>query len=148
MTPTPCPPTQILRQKNHPQPSHLTPPNLPIPPPPHQLLEITIQWSWYPCHKWKQCNGCGSTTNDVIIYKHLGSGVGPWLSIPCLLQDTNYVHWLHPPKQSSKKKQKILKKIKLPTNRIILPWPMHTESTTNTGSDKINKLRPSRKNTI
>ena len=29
---------------------------------------------------------------------------------PCFLQDTSYIHWLHLPKQSTKKKQKTLKK--------------------------------------
>ena len=44
--------------------------------------------------------------------------------------------------------------IKLPTNRIILPWPMYMElrakrgnlgPSPKRGSDKINRLRPKRK---
>ena len=31
----------------------------------------------------RQSNGCGSVTNDEISNLHLGSGVGPWVSIPC-----------------------------------------------------------------
>ena len=28
---------------------------------------------------------------------HLGSGASPWVSIPCLLQDTSHIYWFHPP---------------------------------------------------
>ena len=26
---------------------------------------------------------------------HLGSGASPWVSIPCLLQDTSHIYWFH-----------------------------------------------------
>ena len=58
----------------------------------------------------RQSNGCGNVKNDVIFNLHLGSGAGSWVSIPCLLQDTTQKHLLYPPKQSCKKKPKILKK--------------------------------------
>lgn len=37
----------------------------------------------------RQSNKCGSTRNDQIFNLHLRSGTGPWVSIPCLLRDTN-----------------------------------------------------------
>ena len=58
----------------------------------------------------KQFYGYESVRNDDIFNLHLGSGVGPLVSIICLLQETSHIYWLHPPKQSSKQKQKILKK--------------------------------------
>ena len=42
----------------------------------------------------RQSNRCGSVRNDEILNLHLGSGVVPGLSVPCLLQDTSYIHWL------------------------------------------------------
>ena len=40
----------------------------------------------------RQSNKCGSVRNDEIFNLHLGSGVGPWVSIPCLLQDTSHIN--------------------------------------------------------
>ena len=57
----------------------------------------------------KQSDKCGSVRND-IFNLHLGSGAGPWASIPCLLQDTSHIYWFHPPKQLTRKKQKIQKR--------------------------------------
>ena len=57
----------------------------------------------------------------------LRSGGGHRFSVPCLLHNTRHIHWFHPPKQSTKKKQKIFKKMKPPANRIVLPWPVYTE---------------------
>ena len=62
----------------------------------------------------RQCNECRSLRNDIIFNLYLGSGAGPWVSIPCLLQDTNHIHWLYPPKILFKKKQKNLKKDRTP----------------------------------
>ena len=57
----------------------------------------------------RQSNQCGSVRNDEIFNLHLGSGVGPWVSIPCLLQDTSHIYWFHPPKQLTRKKQRTQK---------------------------------------
>ena len=40
----------------------------------------------------RQSNKCGSVRNDEIFNLHLGSGAGPWVSIPCLLQDTSHIN--------------------------------------------------------
>ena len=53
----------------------------------------------------RQSNKCGSVRNDEIFNLHLGSGASPWVSIPCLVQDTSHIYWFHPPKQLSRKKQ-------------------------------------------
>ena len=42
----------------------------------------------------KQSIEYGSVRNDDIFNLLLGSGAGHWVSIPCLLQDTSYIHWL------------------------------------------------------
>ena len=39
----------------------------------------------------KQSNKCGSVRNNEIFNLHLGSGTGPWVSIPCLLKDTSHL---------------------------------------------------------
>ena len=57
----------------------------------------------------RECNKCGSIRNDEIFNLHLGSGVGPWVSIPCLLQDTSHIYWFHRPKQLTRKKQRTRK---------------------------------------
>ena len=57
----------------------------------------------------RECNKCGSIRNDEIFNLHLGSGVGPWVSIPCLLQDTSHIYWFHPPKQLTRKNQRTQK---------------------------------------
>ena len=54
----------------------------------------------------RQSNKCGSVRNDEIFNLHLGSGAGPWVSIPCLLQGTSYIYWFHPPKQIARKKER------------------------------------------
>ena len=51
-----------------------------------------------------QCDRCGSVRNDVIFNSHLESGAGPWVSIPCLLQDTNHIYWYHLPKMINQEK--------------------------------------------
>ena len=57
----------------------------------------------------RQSNKCGSERNDEIFNLHLGSGAGPWISIPCLLQDTSHIYWFHPPEQLTRKKQRTQK---------------------------------------
>ena len=86
---------------------------------------------------------------------YLGSGVGPGFCIPCLLQNTSHIHWLHLPKQSFKKKQKILKKDETPNKSYCIGLPTQNsglrlvglEPSPKRGSDKINKLRLTTKNT-
>ena len=48
----------------------------------------------------------GSLSHDEIFNLHLGSGAGPWVSIPCLLQNTSHIDWFHPPKTINQKKGK------------------------------------------
>ena len=103
----------------------------------------------------RQCNECRSVGDDEIFNLNLGSGVDLWLTIPCFLQDTSYVHWFHLPKKSTKKKQKNHEKrfshqilwyclgphTQNPGLRVV-----DLESSPMNGSDKISRLRPKRKN--
>ena len=57
----------------------------------------------------RQSNKCGSVMNNEIFNLHLGSGAVPWVSIPCLAQDTSHIYWFHPPKQLITKKQRTQK---------------------------------------
>ena len=57
----------------------------------------------------RQSNKYGSVRENEIFNLHLGSGAGPWVSIPCLLQDTSHIYWFHPPKQLTRKKQRTQK---------------------------------------
>ena len=95
--------------------------------------------------------------NDEIFFFHLGSGAGSWVSIPCILKDTRHIHWLHPPKQSIKKKQKNPAKRSNFHQIISYYLGLHTQKpglrevdlqpNPKRGSDKINRLRPRRKST-
>ena len=112
--PPPCPSNPVLM--NHPQASQP-----PIICSNSTMIMISLA-------QMKQSIGYGSVRNDDIFNLLLGSGAGHWFSIPCLLQDTSYIHWLHPPKQLSLKKQNSWKKkIKLLTNCIVLPWATYIE---------------------
>ena len=75
----------------------------------------------------RQSNKCGSVRNDEIFNLHLGSGAGPWVSIPCLLQDTSHIYWFHPPNQIARKNKEPRNEIQLPTNGIVLPSSTYTE---------------------
>ena len=86
---------------------------------------IAMQWTWHSWYK-RQSNKCGSVGNNEIINLDLGSGVGPWVSNPCVLQDTCHIYWFHPPKQPGKNKE-CRNEIELPTNLTVLPWPTNTE---------------------
>ena len=57
----------------------------------------------------RQSNKCGSVRNDEIFNLHLRSGAGPWVSIPCLLQDPSHIYWFHPPIQLTRKNQRTVK---------------------------------------
>ena len=52
----------------------------------------------------RQSSKCGSAKNAEIINLHLGSAVGPWVSIPCLLQDTSHTYWFHLPQTINQEK--------------------------------------------
>ena len=113
--PTPCPPTHTLIWINHPHLSH--------PPIIHNNNAMDTEF----VVQMRQSNKCGSVRNDEIFNLHLGSGAGPWVSIPCLLQDTSHIYWFHPPKQIARKNKEPRNEIQLPTNHIVLPWSTYTE---------------------
>ena len=104
-----------------------------------------------------QCNGCRSVRNDIIFNSHLGYGAGRWVSILRFLQQISHIHWLHLPKHSSKKEQKILKKDQTPNKLHFIALALCTQSpglrqvdlepSPKRGTDKTNRLRPRRKNT-
>ena len=52
----------------------------------------------------RKSNKFGSVKNVQIINLQVGSCGVPWLSIPCLLQDTNYIYWFHLPKTINREK--------------------------------------------
>ena len=62
----------------------------------------------------RQSSKCESVRNDEIFNLHLGCGVGPRVSIPCLLQETSHIYWFHPPKQFTRKSKEPIKKTQLP----------------------------------
>ena len=78
--PPPCPSNPVLM--NHPQTSQ----------PPIICSNSTMIMR--SLAQMKQSIGYGSVRNDDIFNLLLGSGAGHWVSIPCLLQDTSYIHWL------------------------------------------------------
>ena len=119
-------------------------------------FEVTIQWPWYSWHRWRNVNGCGSVRNDVIFTSHFGSGVCPWVASPasCKTPATSIDSFC--PNNHLGRNKKSWKKIKFPTNCIILPWATYAkarlrevdlEPSPKRGSDKINSLRLRRKNT-
>ena len=100
--PTPCPPTHTLIWINH--------PHLSRPPIIHNNNTMDTEF----LVQMRQCNKCGSVRNDEIFSLHLGSGAGPWVCIPCLLQDTSHIYWSHPLKQLTTKKQRAQKRDSTP----------------------------------
>ena len=105
----------------------------------------------------KQSDKYGSERNDRIFNLHLGSGAGTSVvSIPCLLQDTSHIHRFYLPNQSSKKRQIYEKRSSSqPIVLFCLGLPTHNpelrevgfECNPKRGSNKINRLKPRRKNT-
>ena len=79
--------------------------------------------------KMRQSNKCVSVKNDEIINLHSGSGVSPWISIPCLLQETSHIYWFYA--QKATHTEHWVREVDL-------------ESTPNRGSDKINMLKQGR----
>ena len=94
---TPCLPTHTLMWINHPHLSH--------PPIIHNNKTMDTEF----LVQMRQSNTCGGVRNNEIFNLHLGSGACPWVSIPCLLQDTSHIYWLHPPKQLTRKKERTQK---------------------------------------
>ena len=86
----------------HPHPDMNQPPPPPIPSP---IIHNNNTMDTEFLVQRRQSNKCGSIRKDEIFNLHLGSGGGPWVSIPWLLQDTSNIYWFHPPKQLTKKKK-------------------------------------------
>ena len=76
-----------------------------ITPPPFPIIYIKTMGAEF-LAQMRQSN----KRNDKILNLHLGSGVGPWVSIPSLLQDTCHIYWFHPPIQLIRKKQRTQKR--------------------------------------
>ena len=101
----------------------------------------------------EQSNKCGSVTINKVCNWPLGSGAGPLVSIPCLLQDTCYIYWFNQPKQSPRNKQRIHKKLN-PWQVVCNCLGLHTQnpelkkvhftSSAKVGSDKSTMLKKGR----
>ena len=137
--PTPCPPIHTLIWINHPHLSH--------PPIIHNNSTMDTEF----LVQMRQSNKCGSVRNDEIFNLHLGSGVGPWVSILCLLQDTSHIYWFHPRKPLTRKKAKN-PEMRFNSQQVVLYClGLHTqnpglrevdlEPSPERGSDKINMLK-------
>ena len=104
--------------------------------------------------KMRQSNKCVSVKTDEIINLHSGSDVSPWISIPCLLQETSHIYWFYAQKQSTMKKtknsemrynfQKMVLHATLATYTERWVREVDLESSPNRGSDKINMLKQGR----
>ena len=104
--------------------------------------------------KMRQSNKCVSVKTDEIINLHSGSDVSPWISIPCLLQETSHIYWFYAQKQSAMKKtknsemrynfQKMVLHATLATYTERWVREVDLESSPNRGSDKINMLKQGR----
>ena len=103
----------------------------------------------------RETNKCGSVRNVEIINLQLGSGAGPWVSIPCLLRDISHIYWFHLPKTINQEKTKN-SEMRLNFQQILsYCLGLHTqnpglrevnlESILKRGSDKINKQKQGKK---
>ena len=92
----------------HPDPNINQPPP-PTHPPPPPIIHNNNTMDTKFLVQMRQSNKCGSVKNNEIFNLHLGSDAGPWVIIPCLLQDTSHIYWFHTPKQLTRKKQKTQK---------------------------------------
>ena len=127
---------------NHPQPSHS-----PI------ICTNTNTMIMISLARMRQSNGYGSVRNEDIFKLHLGSGARPFNQHPL----PPAIHQPHPPKQTSKKKQKILKKRSNSQQIVSYCLGLCTQNpglrqvdlelSPKRGRDKINRLRPRRNNT-
>ena len=111
--PAPCPPHPHPHKSSTPYLSHL-----PI------ICNNNTMDMVFPV-QMRQSNKCGSVRNDEIINLHLRSGVGPRVSLCCLLEDTSHIYWFHPPKTINQQKPR--NEVELLTNHIVLLWPTYTE---------------------
>ena len=91
----------------HPDLNHIPPPTPNLSHPPMIYNNSTMDLEFLV--QKRQSNKCKSVRNDEIFNLHLASGMGPWVRIFCLLQDTSYICWFHPPKQLTRKKQRTQK---------------------------------------
>ena len=71
----------------HPWYESVTPPNLSHPHIIHNNNTVDTEF----VIQMRESNKCESV-NDQMFKLHLASGVGPWVSIPCLLQDTSHIN--------------------------------------------------------
>ena len=92
--PTSCPSTHTLTWINHPHLSHS----------PIIHNKNTINTGFLV--QMRQSNKCWSVRNDEIFNLGLQSGAGPWVSVPCLLQNTSHIYLFHLPKQLTRGKQR------------------------------------------
>ena len=93
------PPTPYYKSTTPPPPPHLFHPPIVC----NKIMEMAF------LVQMTQSNKCWSVRNGEIInldFLDLGSGAGPSVSIPCLLQDTSHIHWFHPPKTINQEKTK------------------------------------------
>ena len=88
----------------HPHPDESTTPNLCHPTIIHKKNTMDTEF----LVQMRQSNKCGSVRNHEIFNLHFGSGEGPGVSIPCLLQDTSHIYWFHPPQTVNQKKGKMI----------------------------------------
>ena len=117
--PISCPPTHTLIWIKHP---HLPHPMIHN----NNTMDIDILIQMTPSNK------CGSARNDEIFNLHLGSGAGPRVTIPCLLQDIRQIYRFHPCKQLTRKKQRTQKWDWYPNKSYCSDfWPTDTEPRAN-----------------
>ena len=103
----------------------------------------------------RQSNKCGSVRNDEVFNLHLGSGAGPWISIPCLLQDTSHIF---PSTQTINQKKPNNPEMRFNSQQMVSYClglctqnpglrEVDLEPSPRRGGDKINMLKWGRKNT-
>ena len=117
----PPPPTDTLLWINHPHLSHPT------------IIHNNNTMDTEFLRGMGQSNKCGSVMNDEIFNFHLGSGMDPWVSITCLLQDTSHIYWFHPPTQLTRRSKEPRNGIPLLKNNIFLPSSTYTETRSKRG---------------
>ena len=117
----PPPPTDTLLWINHPHLSHAA------------IIHNNNTMDTEFLRGMRQSNKCGSVMNDEIFNFHLGSGMDPWVSITCLLQDTSHIYWFHPPTQLTRRSKEPRNGIPLLKNNIFLPSSTYTETRSKRG---------------
>ena len=114
MIPAPCPSTCTLIKKI----THTSP----ILPP----FVISVQLTWHSWYKWHSL--INVEVSGIIKYSPYTWDLVQALksAIPCLLRETSHIYWFQKPSQPGKSKES-KNEIQLPTNCIVLPWPINTE---------------------